>query len=263
MDINIQIKNSNPLKRKGIMNSRGYTLIELVMYIIIASIVITIALSSMRSVSKTYTRDRRKSKMQTQGRNAVTIMAREIVNTGVKVFLNNNGGDGTFTIDNVPNTTTGEAGDPVDIGNDTNSSFYYTHANPADELEIFKATLGNDGQPQETARIRYYLNNNTLQRDIKIHNGAEWGAATTLEIAYNIEALQFQFSTDKSTWTNNITGIKSNIKAIRIFLLARSQHTTDMTIQKTYNLGNITLSKNDKYLRRIYDEKVEVINNGT
>ncbi len=246
------------------MNSRGYTLVELLIYSVVALIVIGFSLSLVRSTSSSYTRDRRKSRMQTEGRNSILMMAREIVNTGFKKYLHDNG-DGTFTLTPIGNTTTGDLTTPEPVPGAGESSFLYTHASPGDMLEIFKGTLNSAGQHDKTQRISYSLSGNTLIRTLKEHDGANWVDQGTIELANNVEALQFQFSKNKVAWTIDFTGTpKEEIQAIKIFVLMRTNKEVDMNVQETYSLGNITLTPTgDKYLRRLYEETVEVVNNGT
>lgn len=248
------------------MNSRGYTLVELIIYSLVALIVIGFSLSLIRTTSRSYTRDRRKSRMQTEGRNAILMMSREIVNTGFKKYLKFDPGVDT-TLITVSNTTTGDLAAPVPaqpVPGDGESSFMYYPGIPGDTLEIFRATLKANGQFDTTQRITYSRSGNTLERKLREHDGTNWIAEPTTELANNVEALQFQFSTDKTTWTNSITGIKKDIKAIKIFLLIRTNKEVDLKVQKTYHLGNTTIvPTGDRHLRRLYIEIVEVVNNGT
>lgn len=247
------------------IDQRGFTLLELLLYSVIAVVVIMFSLSLIRTTSRNYTRDRRKSRMQTEGRNAILMMTREIVNTGFNTYLLDNG-DGTFTEVQVDNTTTGDADVLGEANPDGLSSFIFTPGDPDDQLEIFKASLDNAGQYVSTERILYNLGGNTLFRTIDYWGGADWNnTPETMELANNVEALQFQFSTDNTTWIDNFSGpeTKDQIKAIRIFVLIRTNKETDMSIQKTYNPGDITIAPaGDKYLRRLYIETVEVVNNG-
>ncbi len=255
-------------KSLKINNSHGYTLVELIIYSVIALIVIGFSLSLIRTTSVSYTRDRRKSRMQTEGRNAILMMAREIVNTGFKTYLKYNVNVDT-TLTTIDHTTTGGTNEWNEGNPDGESSFMYYAAdagNYNDSLEIFKANLDNNGQNPVQERIKYFLDGNILKRTRKEYTGAPWGNETTIELADNIEALQFRFSQNKYDWNiNNPAGIKKTIQAIRIYLLIRTNKETDFNIEKTYDLGNgITISPTgDRYLRRLYIETVEVVNNGT
>lgn len=237
----------------------GFTLIELILYMLIAAIVVGFSFSMIGSVSQGYTQERRKSKMQTEGRNAVTMMAREIINTGFKIYLKGNGASPEiFSRTIIPNVTTGADGE---TGVNGASSFYYTPGNPCDELETFKATLNNTGDLVNVDRVKYKVEGTDLFRIRRVRNGGGWDAAEKTLLAENIEALQFRFSENKKDWDNIITD-KSLIKAIQIILLVKTSKTVEIKTDKTYDLGNFDLSKNDKYLRRVYKETVEVVNNG-
>ncbi len=245
------------------MNTRGYTFVEMMLYMVIALIVIGLSLSLIRHTARSYTRTRRISKMQLDGRNTVMMMAREIKNMGFKVYLiEKPPNSGTYVDTTIPNITTGEDGE---AGVDGNSSFYFFPGNPGDKLEIFKARLDNDGEHVSTERIEYSLTaGNVLQRSIRVHNAGAWGAVSITELTENIEALQFQFSVDNITWVDDVVGIKQNIRGIRIFILVRTNRETDINVDKTYVLGDISIgpTSTDRYLRRLYEETVEVLNNG-
>ncbi len=247
------------------MSTRGYTFVEMMLYMVIALIIIGLSLSLIRHTSRSYTRDRRISKMQLDGRNTIMMLAREIKNTGFKVYLRENpAGTGIYVETTIPNTTTGEDGES---GSDGNSSFYFKPGNPGDTLEIFKARLDNDGEHVATERIKYLLTSgNLLLRIIRVYNegSGNWGARDTTELAENIEAIQFQFSTDNANWMDAVVGEKQNIRGIRVFLLVRTSRQTDINVSKTYTLGDISITpaSTDRYLRRLYKETVEILNNG-
>ncbi len=249
--------------RKRGMNSHGYTLVELILYSVIALIVVGFSLSLIRTTSKSYTRDRRKSRMQTEGRNAVLMMAREIVNTGFKTYLDED--EGVYTQTTVGNTTTGDvypgSGESAD---DKMSSFTSTPGAIYDELEIIKITLDNNGEHDETQRIRYYMSGTTLMRGLRLFSGG-WGGESPMEIANNVEALQFRFSTDNNSWTDDPEDSKKDVVAIQIHLLIRTSKEVAMKVNKTYTLGDVTIipPTDERYLHRLYVETVEVVNNGT
>jgi len=247
-------------RRTDLSGKGGYTLVELIIYSFIALIVIGFSLSLIRTTSKSYTRDRRKSRMQTEGRNAVLMMAREIVNTGFKTYLDEDGG--VYTQTTVGNTTTFDVF--AESGTDGQSSFNFSPGNPYDELEIIKITLDDNGEHDETQRIRYYMSGMTLMRGLRVHSGG-WGGESPMEIANNVEALQFRFSTDNTSWTDDPEDSKNDIVAIRIHLLIRTSKEVAMKVNKTYTLGDVTItpSASERYLHRLYVETVEVVNNGT
>ena len=101
-------------------------------------------------------------------------------------------------------------------------------------------------------------------RGLREYSGG-WGAETSMEIANNVEALQFRFSTNNKDWIDDPTNVKKDVAAIQIHLLMRTSKEIDMKIHKTYTLGDVTVnpSTGDQHLRRLYVETVEVVNNGT
>lgn len=249
--------------------NRGYTLVELLLYTVVALIVTGFALSLIRTTSKSYTQDRRKSRMQTEGRNAVAMMAREMVNTGFKNYLRNNAG--VFTLVTIPQTTMNAVFGTANP--DGLSSFRFVNQTASqyyDQLEIIKAKLDASGQNPVQERIRFYNSGMTLMRGLRTYNSGTgaWSAETSVEIATNVEALQFQFSTDMSlsdaSWVNIAAGVQKDVVAMRIHLLIRTSQAVDARVQKSYTLADVTLSPptSDRYLRRLYTETVEVVNNG-
>ena len=65
----------------------GYTLVEAMVYLVIAVFIITYAVKTMNSMTKSYTRHRSVSKVQLNGRDAINIMARQIAGAGFKYVL--------------------------------------------------------------------------------------------------------------------------------------------------------------------------------
>jgi len=72
---------------KKLNNNSGASMVEVMIYMVIALIVIGYALNSMGTISKGYVRSRTVNKMQKDGRDAVQVMAREIGNTGFKFYI--------------------------------------------------------------------------------------------------------------------------------------------------------------------------------
>ena len=68
-----------------------------------------------------------------------------------------------------------------------------------------------------------------------------------------------------TNWTDDPEDSKKEVVAIQIHLLIRTSKETDLKIEKTYTLGDVTITPptGDQYLRRLYIETVEVVNNGT
>ncbi len=242
----------------------GYTLVELILYSVIALLVVGFSMSLIRSTSKSYTQDRSKSRMQTEGRNGILMMSREIINTGFKNYLRDDGG-GVHTWVTIPNTTTADV--DGELNPDGQSSFYYTDGDPYDELEIIKARLDDVGQHLQTERDRYYLSGTTLMRGERVHNGTTWDSETYIELTENVMALQYEFTDDNQNWENDFSAFpnsKRDVVAIKISMLLRTKKEIDMNVGNTYTLGNITFTPGagNNYLHRLYVETVEVVNNG-
>lgn len=245
---------------KTVCKSSGYTLIELILYISISSVIVLFTFSIMRSASMGYTTERRKGFIQTKGKDAIAIMSNEITNTGFKIYLQKI--DGVFYTDTLPMITTGENGE---AGLDGNSSFFYTPSDSLDELVIFKGSLNSQGEKVSIDRVTYRVRNGVLERELFQYDESafKWDSVTTWELASNVEALKFQFSTNNETWTNSIAGVKSNIKSMRIYLLLRTETTSSTKIKMEYTINSKVYKRDDTYTRRLYQESVEIANNGT
>lgn len=237
----------------------GYTLIEVVLYLLISSVVMWQAFSLFNMVSKKYKNESDLSTMQGDGRNALVMMAREIKNTGFKFFLRESPAT-VFTCQRIAMLTTQENGDAAA---DATASFTFIPGDRSDILEIYKATLDDQGQNPIQEKIRYSLKADTLQRIYETFAGGAWQGTTTTELMTNVNALQFQFSTDRNTWVDNPAGNRHNMKAIKIIILLQCKNPSSMKFTHNFNVGDKVFTySNDSYQRRILEEIVEVINNG-
>lgn len=240
-------------------NKKGYTLVELMIYMFSATIVVFFTFSLMRTTSITYTKERKKSSMQTDGKNAISIMGREIMNTGFKSYFVKS--DSGLTYKKMPMITLGENGGK---GADRDASLSYLNGNPYDLLMFYKGEVSLSGEFSAITRVTYSVSDSTLNRSLSTLDTASlsWGTEQTYAIASNIEALQFEFSTDHINWSNSIDHKAHEVKAIKIHLLIRTNQKVDIKTDKTYTLGSLEITRSDNYLRRVYTKTVEVVNNG-
>ncbi|MBN1981497.1 MAG: PilW family protein [Chitinivibrionales bacterium] len=243
--------------------SNGYSLLELILYMMGLSLIVWTVFSYIGSMSKGFSKEVRTTRMQDDGRNVIMLMAREIINTGYKfVMVSING---TADLQQIPMVTVGENGEEEPA--DKVASFNIVPAlidDRGDELEIYKASVDLNGQNPITERIRYILEEDRLIRVHHEHNGISWTNESRIELARNIDALQFQFSTDRISWINDPRGVKAQIRAIKIIVLVRTKGTsTEGTVPSNFAVGDISVTyPSDGFLRRLYEEIVEVENNG-
>lgn len=154
------------------MNRKGVTLIELLVYIVLFSVVTVFIGSQMKQLLGGYTSGRRISRLQSESRDVLAMLSREIRNAGLKTYLVNSG-SGTFTPFTDPGTYLPDS-----------SSFVHKEGNPGDTLTIYKLSLNDNGNKTGVDTIRYYLDGTTLKRDAE---------GKTINIAENVHALQFQY----------------------------------------------------------------------
>ncbi|HMA65877.1 MAG: prepilin-type N-terminal cleavage/methylation domain-containing protein [Fibrobacterota bacterium] len=154
------------------MNSRGVTLIELIIYIVIAAIVVALMAVPFRKMVTSTKTEKQESSLQTNSRDALAVMSREIRNTGFKRYIVD--ASGTFNPAVIPKTF---------VAADS-SSFILKQGNKSDTLTIYKATL--DGSGYSTGgvdSVKYYLKDSSLIRDAN---------TVTTELANDVHALQFR-----------------------------------------------------------------------
>jgi len=251
--------------KKRDTHTRGISLVELMLYITFAFVVITFAMSLVTEAAQFYVRGREVSKIQSNGRYAMAILARDVMNTGFKTILVENAG--VLSVSQFQGTWTGSA-----IGGtpplDSAASFLFSPGDPADTLEIFKLEMENTDATGDVIRARYALDTSrVLWRITRIYDASTgtWGAGDTLALSSNIESFQCRFSNDGVNWVDNPTGIRHQIVAIQLELLMRTDREVDGTTAQSYTLGNITFippTGSERFLRRRYTEIVEVVNNG-
>lgn len=154
------------------MNRKGVTLIELLVYIVLFSFVSLLIGSQMKQLLGGYNSQRRISRLQSDSRDVLAMLSREIRNTGLKTTL-----IGTSSL----STST----DPGAFLPDS-SSFVHNDGDPGDSLTIYKLRFNDSGDKTGVDTILYYLdaNRKTLKRKA---NGQ------LIDIAENVHALQFQY----------------------------------------------------------------------
>ncbi len=154
------------------MNRKGVTLIELLVYIVLFSVVSLFIGSQMKQLLRGYTSGRRISRLQSESRDVLAMLSREIRNTGLKTSLINSGANTLTTLT-----------DPGVYLPDS-SSFVHKEGDPGDSLTIYKLRLNDNGDKTGVDTIQYYLDGNILKR---------FAEGKHIDIAENVHALQFQY----------------------------------------------------------------------
>lgn len=154
------------------MNSRGVSLIELMIYIVLTAIIVVTFSAPFKDILKHSAASKKNSQLQSSSRDAISILSREIRNTGIKRY---------------PISPNSNIFDPTIIMNaflPDSSSFMLKEGNPGDTLTIYKASINDAGQCTGGAdSIQFYLSADTLKRKF---NG------TAMNLTQGVYAMQFK-----------------------------------------------------------------------
>jgi prepilin-type N-terminal cleavage/methylation domain-containing protein len=90
--------------------------------------------------------------------------------------------------------------------------------------------------------------------------GNSSGATT---IAENIDNLQFRYQLNNGSWTDDPAGSEALVRAVQVFMLARSAHThRGFTDTQTYTMGNGSATPNDGFRRKLLCSTIKTRNIG-
>jgi hypothetical protein len=153
------------------LNNRGFSLLELIIYIVLLGLVVSLISSPFKTMLKSYSGTKNIVNLQNSTRDILSMITREVRNTGLKRLTMNSGG--VFSFSTIANTYLSDS-----------SSFILKQGSPGDTLIIYKANLDDAGQSNNIAdSVKFYLNGNVLIRNL---NGTEIG------LDQDIYALQFR-----------------------------------------------------------------------
>jgi len=164
------------------LNNKGVTFIELLIYIVLFVVLSLLIGRQFRVLTSNYSSGKRTARQQTDTRDVLGLMVREIRNTGLKVYFT---GSATARV----KKTDKEAGVIVSAGTDS-SSFIHTEGSANDKLTIKKLSLSRTGAYETTDKIDYYVDGTTLRRSFKTSAAYD---STNSVVAQNVHALQFQY----------------------------------------------------------------------
>jgi prepilin-type N-terminal cleavage/methylation domain-containing protein len=95
---------------------------------------------------------------------------------------------------------------------------------------------------------------------VRTNLGDRSGATT---VAENIDNLQFRYQFNSGAWTDDPAGNEAQIRAVQVFILARSAHTNrGFTDTQTYTMGNGPVTPNDSFRRKLLCSTVKTRNIG-
>lgn len=162
------------------MNQKGTTFIELAIYMALFGIVALILGKQFKLLMSSYDEGRQVARQQTDARDILGLMVREIRNTGLKIYFRKSGGS------LVKDTASGTFISASDL-----SSFKHSESGNSafgDTLTIYMARLKTNGDSAGIDTIMYFLDSTNLRRNLR-----RTGTNTNSIVAKNVIALQFQY----------------------------------------------------------------------
>ncbi len=152
---------------------------ELLVYIALFAIITLFLGKQLKTIVNNFASGKQVAKQQADARDVISIMARDIRNTGLKVYLSSS----------TPDVYVKTVAPGVVVDADQ-SSFVHEQATPGDALTIYKARLnGTNTALLGVDTIKYYLSGTALMRDYK----STGIALTASQLAENVYALQFEY----------------------------------------------------------------------
>jgi hypothetical protein len=173
------------------LNSKGVTLVELLMYVVLVVIVMALVAKPLQKMLKKSTSESQQSSLQSSSRDVISMMSREIRNTGFKRYIFSPGG--TYTSAVINNSFLTADSSSFILRPSRGSDF-------SDTLTIYKATVDNTTgfSTGGVDSIKYYLKSDTLKRKL---------GTTEISLASNVIALQFmlgQLATDSLLYSADV-----------------------------------------------------------
>lgn len=270
------------------MNRNGYTLVELLIYMVLGLIVVGYSLTAINHLSKNYVTGREVTKMQQSGRDAINVLARDLVNTGFKYYLNRDTvlagippRDSTVfekrptrnSVDSLYlfGSYTGfyvDASEPAD----SSASFFISSGAVSDTIETFRSRLVKIDKIGSVLRTKYFIKNDTLLRVTQeftkknlVSDNIAWKSPDTVALIENAAGLQFQFSENGYTWIDDpeIAAVRHKMRYIRISLVIASQRESVVgTETDSIAVANTKIARSGSHLYRTYEQVVTILNNG-
>jgi hypothetical protein len=157
-------------------NQKGVTLVELLVYMALFGIVALIIQSQYSKMASIIHREKQITGIQMDSRSILSILLKEIQNTGCKIYFTDASDGFNKNID------------ALSFQNDS-SSFVCEEGNPSDTLKIYKTILTSTGGYERSDSVKFYLTGDSLikERDNKKAN-----------IRGGVYALQFQYGVTAS-----------------------------------------------------------------
>ncbi|MDR2692591.1 MAG: prepilin-type N-terminal cleavage/methylation domain-containing protein [Chitinispirillales bacterium] len=267
------------------MNKKGMTLVELMVYMVLAALLLAPVVMLVQNSSVNMARDAVNVNLRMTGRELLNIIYDDLKNTGYKLKPND------FTVDTAvsyanpkfflqvqscdvnPNQSACPATlDSVRLfdvssfmpANKVNGDYY-------DSITIRKARLKTDGAWADTIdSITYKVENRDLKRRLQNRRAA---GGQTVTLARNVEALKFRYSKDLEDWYDNIGNdfeLKAYTQYIKVIMVTKDPKKLSPTKTTSITLiepgsgsgGGLTFTRDDQALYERHEIVVPIPNNG-
>ncbi|MDR0330346.1 MAG: type II secretion system GspH family protein [Chitinispirillales bacterium] len=256
------------------MNKKGMTLLELLVYMVLAAFLLAPVIMLMQNSSVSMARDAVNTELRISGRDIVNIMYDDLKNTGFKIHPSTFKSDlaATYIAFDVPSP----GSDPVIIVNDSSS---ITSVNDGagfyDEFTAIMGRLNDAGAWVGIDTISYRVDAADPTRPLtRRHRKGTIGGANsdaTQVIARNVAALKFRYSEDLVDWEDEIDpaagaddlAYKKAVKYVKaVLVLKDNKKLSPVTKQEFALTDDIALTVDDKALYERYEVVIPVPNNG-
>lgn len=226
------------------MNKKGMTLLELIVYIILASFLLAPVIFLVQRSSMDMARDNSSSILRSQGKDILNIIYDDFKNTGYKAQFDTS--TGSFSIVSEVFYTSSDS-----------SSFRHINGDPYDEIIIRKGVLDEDGEFTGIDTIRYNVDSEKILWRHDLSSG------DSQKVAFDVEALQFQYADSYFSWVNNPTSSQKKLmKHIKVFLLLSDEKQLSVTGSESFEMADVTITYSDQSLRELYQVMIPIPNNG-
>lgn len=263
----------------------GTTLVELMVYMVVALIVVTASLKVISRSTTGYMHTRAVTKAQYSARDGLSAMSRDIASMGYKTYFQyDQNNTPTRKYDKICSTDSTHVGNNRHLAANQRSvaAFFFVDGgtNASDTLEFFRIRINDRGERIARERIKYYLNEdndtNSVVRQLWTFKQSadslkfdDWGDPEITHIASNVVALNFRFSADGINWmSDNLSGGTTDRRAemcnVEIAMLVKGYKKQNAQYgQDSYTVGDriFDASGEKNFIYRLYSQTVEIPNN--
>jgi len=270
------------------MNKKGMTLLELLVYMVLAALIMAPIIMLMTNSSQNMARDSATTNLRMSGRDILNVIYDDLKNTGFKLNPSNfeamdaawNIGSGTIETSNpdcghVPPTPPVTPEPPTDL-RDSSSFIPGNGAGLFDTLTVISGRLADNGTWAGADTIRYRVSGGNLERSVLNLDGTP---KSTRVLTGNVVALKFQYMErdDLTVWHDDYDisvpcqrydkGFVRYIKTVFILrdekrLAPTNQTSRDIWIQNGDDNTPVNFTMTDQALYERHEVIVPIPNNG-